>query len=205
MYLYIILKHAKLYIALIVFLCHATLLWSQNNYTISYLTKEERANFGDIYSLYEDPSGIIWMGIYGKGLSYYDGERIKRFILPNEENFASRDVVFEGFEKYIYLNYGNSIHVFDPIRQDISKVLSLTKQQSRLGTLSAISVTRQGDDIYTWGALKLNTQTSNPEYHLLISKNHGVFRQITTTPIVTKGNVFIKRVKNTVYAKAETG
>ncbi len=177
----------------------------QENYVISYLTEKERANFGDIYSLYEDPTGIIWMGIYGKGLAYYDGERVKRFPLPNEQNFANRDVIFEGFEEYIYFNYGNSVHVFDPIAQNIPKIIKLTETQNKQGQLSSITVTRKGDDIYTWGTLRINSKTAHPEYHLLISKNHGKFTQLTNKPIRTQGSVLIKRCGNQVFIKAENG
>jgi len=152
-------------------------MWSQDNYILSY----------------------------GKGLAFYDGERVKRFSLPNEQNFASRDVIFEGFEEYVYINYGNSIHVFDPILHEVSKVIPLTKEQTQLGEFVSITATKKGGDIYTWGALRLNSKGLYSEYHLLISKNHEDFQQLTTTPIQTQGGVLIKRLGETILAKADTG
>ncbi len=191
------------YASLLVFFLIRDSCIAQENYLASYLTEEERANFGNVYSLYEDPVGIIWMGVYGKGLAYYDGEKVKRFPLPNEQNFASRDIVFEGFEDKLYLNDGDGIRIFDPIVQDNPKTIALNSEQIQLGSLSGIAVTKNGGDTYVWGALQLNTQDTNPEYHILISKNHGPFQQLTTKPIRTHGSVLIKRVGETIFAKAE--
>jgi len=197
-------RQLLVYASLLVFFLIRDSCIAQENYLVSYLTEEERANFGNVYSLYEDPVGIIWMGVYGKGLAYYDGEKVKRFPLPNEQDFASRDIVFEGFEGKLYLNDGDGIRIFDPIVQDDPKTITLNSEQVQLGSFSGIAVTKNEEDIYIWGALQLNAQGANPEYHLLISKNHGPFQQLTTNPIRTQGSVLIKRVGETIFAKAET-
>lgn len=197
-------RQLLLYASFLVFFLIRDSCIAQENYLATYLTEEERANFGNVYSLYEDPIGIIWMGVYGKGLAYYDGEKVKRFPLPNEQNFASRDIVFEGFEDKLYLNDGDGIRIFDPIVQDDPKTIALNSEQVQLGSLSGITVTKNGEDTYVWGALQLNSQGANPEYHVLISKNYEPFQQLTTIPIRTHGSVLIKRVGETIFAKAET-
>jgi len=197
-------RQLLVYASLLVFFLIRDSCIAQENYLVSYLTEEERANFGNVYSLYEDPVGIIWVGVYGKGLAYYDGEKVKRFPLPDEQDFASRDIVFEGFEDKLYLNDGDGIRIFDPIVQDDPKTITLNSEQIQLGSLSGITVTKNEEDIYIWGALQLNAQGANPEYHVLISKNHGPFKQLTNNPIRTQGSVLIKRVGETIFAKAET-
>ena len=63
-----------------------------------WITEDIRSNFGNVTDLYEDSLGIIWMGIYGKGLAFYNGQEIRRVPLPEEVIFANQATMFYPFQ-----------------------------------------------------------------------------------------------------------
>lgn len=197
----------KTYSYFLIFLLFITKLVSaQDNYVFELVTIRDRANFGDVQSIYEDPKGIIWMGIYGKGLAYYNGQEIIRYFLPKEYNFAKNNDVFIGHDKFIYLNDGFDVRILDPILQDEPEIISIQKELLNLGELKSIAVTKEGDDVYVWGALKLHTQEkTGTKYHILVSKNREPFVKITTKPIETLQDPTIKAFGITILSKTKNG
>ena len=100
-----------LYSAVVFFLFNAS-IEAQENYILDLVTADEHTNFGDVHNLYEDSSGIIWMGIYGKGLAYYNGKDVVRYELENEDKFSSRNDIFISDSNFMYLL--SLIHISSP-------------------------------------------------------------------------------------------
>ena len=69
-------------------------LVAQANCSYEMVTFNERAYFGDVPNLYQDTSGIIWMGVRGKGLAYYDGKKANLLNLPGQSAFTMRRTIF---------------------------------------------------------------------------------------------------------------
>ena len=79
-----------------------------------WVTSDVRADFGNVTDLYEDSLGMIWMGIYGKGLAFYNGIHIERLHMPEEATYANQSPIFLPFKDKLYLNCASKILVFDP-------------------------------------------------------------------------------------------
>ena len=186
-------------------LCCSFYVQAQNDYIFELVTLDKRANFGTVYNLYEDPAGIIWMGIYGKGLAYYNGEDIVRFPLQDEYKFANSNDIFIAKDQLIYLNDGDGVRIFDPIIQDEPIHVLLSEDLQKEGTIKSIGVTKEDKDTFIWAALQLNTDKIETAYQVLISKNGQPFTAITDISLSTYGTPTIKSFKKNVLVKTKEG
>ena len=181
--------------------------WAQADYTFELTTIDKRANFGDVHNLYQDSAGVIWVGIYGKGLAYYNGKEIHRMRLPNEGNFSQHNDVFIAKENFIFLNYGNAVKLFDPIRQEIVHTIELNSTIKDTGKISSIAVTKKKGELLVWATLELDNNSADHKrnYQLLISKNRAPFQQLSKTPYSTYGEPLIKNIGQNILLKTTTG
>ncbi|MEZ4953928.1 MAG: ATP-binding protein [Saprospiraceae bacterium] len=190
-----------------VWLVFSSYVHAQTDYTFELITINERANFGDVHTLYQDSAGVIWMGIYGKGLAYYNGKEIHRMQLPGEGDFSQHNDVFVAGGGFIFLNYGHEIKSFDPIKQELVRSIDLPETLRNKGKISTIAVTEKKDELLVWATLELNNNTSDNkrDYHLLISKNGEPFQQLSETGYSTFGEPTIKNIGHNILLKTKIG
>jgi len=198
-------KYLKICYLFVISLFCSFYVQAQNDYIFELVTLDKRANFGTVYNLYEDPTGIIWMGIHGKGLAYYNGENIVRFPLKNEYKYAINNDIFIAKDQLIYLNDGDGVRIFDPILQDVPVLIPLTEDFQRKGTIKSIGVSKEDEDTFIWAALQLNTHNTETVYQVLISKNGQPFTAITDSPLETYGTPTIKSFKQNILVKTKEG
>lgn len=89
-------------------------------------------------SITQDSTGRIWLGVFGKGLSYYDGQKIKRVVLEEDGNFSDRPEVFHENNEDLYLNLGTSLKIFNPITETITDSIFIADNNIENGEIKSI-------------------------------------------------------------------
>ncbi|MDF1697542.1 MAG: ATP-binding protein [Saprospiraceae bacterium] len=170
-------------------------LQAQQNFFFDLITSKEAANFGDVNSVSQDASGIIWMGIFGKGLAYYDGLRVKRFVLPKEDHFYHSKPIFCSGGGLIYLNGIEGVQIFDPIRQEIMGQIEVSEIKKKGDTFDEMTCTIYKGDTLIWALLNgaeyatpTHSQMKNKSsYSIYLSKNGSSFRKLGQEEYQTYG------------------
>ncbi|MCB0643224.1 MAG: hypothetical protein KDC44_16360, partial [Phaeodactylibacter sp.] len=196
------------YLVLLSCLSWSIPLAAQEQYTFELINQKSLASFGAIYNLYQDSSGIIWLGHFGKGLSYYNGKKISRFRLPNEGAFADKTSVFEESGGLLYLNYGHVVKCFDPIRQVLVDSISMPQQAIGQAPLYAIKVDPSSSDIWAIQVLaeeEQPLQSLSTTFEIWHSKGGEPFRKVTQAPLRVAGKPFLKLYRGRCFVKAKKG
>lgn len=183
-------------------------LTAQEHYTYELLNQESLASFGPVYDLYQDSTGIIWLGHFGKGLSFYNGKKISRFQLKNEGAFASKTNVFIEAGGLLYLNFGDQVKAFDPIRQELVDSVSMPTEVKNQPPLSSISIEEISGDIWAVQILETKTKAANGVYttfDLWRSTKQQPFEKITPSPLRTFGTPILKFYQGRCFVKGEQG
>lgn len=181
---------------------------AQTKYIFELLTEESKANFGDAHNICQDSAGIIWLGVFGKGLAYYNGKKVQRTLIKDEEEFSNRMDLFAEGEGFLYLNYGDKIKVFDPIEQiiiDSIFVKNKDKNQYELDRLLFIKKENKEIIYAIREEQKKDAKIEETNYDVLASINRDSFVKITPQPIATHGETFLKNIDNHVLIKNENG
>jgi len=155
---------------------------AQSNFSFELITVEERANFGDVRSLYVDKSGIIWMGVFGKGLAYYDGKKVIRLSLAGEGDFALNRSIFTAGTDRLYLNYGHLVKCFDPIKQQVIDTVEITERS----TFELLSFSKVGSENFLWAASPFKGKSTTEgamSFHIYLSKKRSAIQTDHTTAI----------------------
>lgn len=159
-----------------------------------WITKDTRANFGEVNALYEDSLGVIWIGIFGKGLSYFDGKDFYRVSMPDEEVFASHAKCFVKHKNRLYLNSNNYLSVFDPIARKVEAKISFeTDAGQQINELCFIE--KNGVlNIYT--LVPINTTENEISYQIYVSENYTPFRLLRSENFTTRGPIMAKSISD---------
>lgn len=179
--------------------------FAQQYYTYELVNIEERANFGSVQSLYQDSTGIIWLGHLGRGLEFYNGKKIERFHLENEGAFADKLEVFVEYKGLLYLNYGDEVKVFNPITQELTDSISIGVELPEKGEISLMRVDSSGD---IWAIYEFKkTDVENPQtfYYLLKSTQNEPFQKVFDEKTETKGEPIIKLLNDHILIKNTEG
>lgn len=178
-----------------------------DKYIIEDVTEDIRANFGPINNLYQDSAGVIWMGVYSKGLAYYCGDRIIRLPLPNEAAISSHNDVFDEYDGNLYLNYNKGVYVFDPIRQVITDSIVLDNSLPKSGKIGTIAVGGNATETWIWATYVVKTNVDNyqNDYLLLFSRNGSNFKPVIPEILTTQDEATVKCIGVNALVKTELG
>ena len=160
--------------------------FAQQDVYITNITREAGINNKRVNSITQDSAGIIWFGIFGEGLATYNGKKIRRVHLENEDRFANRRMMFCADSKLLYLNSRIGLEIFDPIQEEIIDTIPHEDPQSKNFGFDKIEFTSYQSDTLIW-ALKNETRTAEMNFYsrlesskfsVYLSKNKSPFRKI---------------------------
>jgi signal transduction histidine kinase/CheY-like chemotaxis protein/streptogramin lyase len=171
---------------------------AQNDYSFELITTEERSNFGDVRDICIDRSGIVWMGVFGKGLAYYDGRKVTRLPLPGDGAFSIRRSIFTEGRDILYLNYGHAIHCFGLLQQRITDSIGLADKDGRPEVLA---YARVGDEDWLWAA----APERGGRYRVLLSRNGAPLRLVPNVVFGCAGEPVIRTNGARLILKTEQG
>ena len=171
---------------------------TQNSYIpnleLEWVTSDIRANFGTVTDLYEDSLGVIWMGVFGKGMAYYDGRKTQRLRLPEEASFANQTQIFYPYRNFIYLNCGRKILVFDPIRKEVIDEIEFESASEQ--KISDLCIINQDGKAKIIAVVETNNSLEQTLYQLYESINHNALSLIRSEVLSTQGEATIQRLSD---------
>ena len=174
---------------------------AQQNFFFDLVTMEEKANFGFVNSLCQDESGIIWMGIFGKGLAFYDGVSHVRFPLDNEELFANSSSIFTYGDGIIYLNCKDHVQLFDPLGQQVVSTINGQRDHA----FDKLVYYSDAQDTLLWAISYLEPRENRTQYRIFLSKNKQPFESIGESAYLTYGVPLILKYGRQVVLKDTNG
>ncbi len=186
-------------ISLAFFIC---LNASAQQYSLKNFSVAEGLPQSQVFGLYEDQSGYIWMGTKGGGIARFDGKKFEPFLTEQKLLFVSK-IVAKSSNVYIAHNTGFSIYdlnerkILHPVNavnnanEPVSLILPITKDSILVGTVKHIYIgtysnlqkinypIRDADDVVSSGILFNDA--------IYVGNNYGVIE--------------IKRVNNKLETK----
>ena len=173
----------------------------QSQYTYKLINEETRASFGAVHNLYQDSLGRLWLGHYGKGLEFFDGLKIQQIEADMDLSFADQQQVFEAARGKLYLNSGRQIHVFDPLKHQITDSIPVEEQTA----LDYIEVEEATGHIWGIHPLSQEPDTRRRRYQLYCSSGADPMKRIAQPPLLTYGEPVIKPFQGGCIVKDTTG
>jgi signal transduction histidine kinase/DNA-binding response OmpR family regulator len=172
-------------------------------YRFELITQDIRSNFGEVTQIYQDTVGVIWMGIPGKGLAYYDGRNISHYQLEEERTFSLYRPVFHAFNDRLLLNGRDRVYFFDPIQQEIQDSLVLSNDLQQYGQLLQLIPDDASSESVIWGVL--SRQDAPTEFQLIKSVQGGPFIKVNIRLEVPSGPLVVIPYRGGLLYKGTRG
>lgn len=161
--------------------CLSLLSFAQNHpYLLQLVDHSARSSFGAVDQIFQDSLGIIWMGVKGHGLAYYDGRELQKIEVQKDDVFSQNHVVFKGSEERMFMHVGRKVLVFDPIQKAFSDSINLA---TSIGSeWSIVEIFPRPDESEVWALLR-HQDALHREQLIVRSAGFEPFMPLKTTLI----------------------